>query len=664
MAGVGRAAVSNWRRRHDDFPQPVGGTSTSPAFSLVEIQGWLRGHSDGRRLPADEWLWQELRAAVNDDDLADLIADMGAFLVYIHREADDWGKLSSSDDDASVVAALPGRIRTACAGIIGGDAFPERLPRNRMSLIRSIARLAEERGTRDTFEFLRERYFEVHTRRVYFTPPEIVSLALDLAGQDVGSVFDPACGAGGFLFGALEHRPGTRLMGQDADRVTAHLTAVRLALCSDNVEIRAGDSLRADAFPGELVDAVVCNPPFNDRNWGHEELTADPRWEYGLPPRVESELAWAQHALAHLQVGGVAVLLMPPAVANRRSGRRIRAQLLRRGALRAVIALPMGSMPNMAVALTLWVLQRPSEGRSPSHVLMVDTSARPEDYAQSAVQAWRAFVEGHELDEPGLSRSVPLIDVLDDDVDLIPARYLSPAVEGATSPERVTGAGNRMVDLLHALAKLVPVAETVTKPRDLPLIPLSELVRRGMLTVHYQHPLRPGEESEVPDGSAVLTAGDVAAGQPASGTTPERAVRKTILTHPGDVVVPQVTQQLVARVIHEGGAVLGSHLHLLRPDPELLDPDFLAGFICSSINLRHCSSMSSRYRVDVRRAEVPLLPIEEQRRYGEAFRRLAVFESSLHQAAALGEDLVQLMADGLTHGTVQPSTTENLKGTR
>ena len=30
LAGVGRAAVSNWRRRHPGFPSPVGGSDTSP----------------------------------------------------------------------------------------------------------------------------------------------------------------------------------------------------------------------------------------------------------------------------------------------------------------------------------------------------------------------------------------------------------------------------------------------------------------------------------------------------------------------------------------------------------------------------------------------------------------------------------------------------------
>lgn len=42
LAGVGRAAVSNWRRRHADFPRPVGGTETSPSFALSDVEEWLR----------------------------------------------------------------------------------------------------------------------------------------------------------------------------------------------------------------------------------------------------------------------------------------------------------------------------------------------------------------------------------------------------------------------------------------------------------------------------------------------------------------------------------------------------------------------------------------------------------------------------------------------
>ncbi|WP_259446966.1 SAM-dependent methyltransferase, partial [Streptomyces geysiriensis] len=112
---------------------------------------------------------------------------------------------------------------------------------------------------------------------------------------------------------------GLRLHAQDGAPDLAALTALRLALHTRaTVRAAAGDSLRADAFPDLRADAVLCHPPFNERNWGHDELAYDARWEYGFPARTESELAWVQHALARLRDGGTAVLLMPPAAASRR----------------------------------------------------------------------------------------------------------------------------------------------------------------------------------------------------------------------------------------------------------------------------------------------------------------------------------------------------------
>jgi SAM-dependent methyltransferase len=42
LAGVGRAAVSNWRRRYPEFPKPVGGSPTSPTFGRAEVEAWLK----------------------------------------------------------------------------------------------------------------------------------------------------------------------------------------------------------------------------------------------------------------------------------------------------------------------------------------------------------------------------------------------------------------------------------------------------------------------------------------------------------------------------------------------------------------------------------------------------------------------------------------------
>lgn len=44
MAGVGRTAVTNWRRRYADFPSPAGGSRRRPEFDLAAVEKWLGTH--------------------------------------------------------------------------------------------------------------------------------------------------------------------------------------------------------------------------------------------------------------------------------------------------------------------------------------------------------------------------------------------------------------------------------------------------------------------------------------------------------------------------------------------------------------------------------------------------------------------------------------------
>lgn len=113
----------------------------------------------------------------------------------------------------------------------------------------------------------------------------------------------------------------------------------------------------------------------------------------------------------------------------------------------------------------------------------------------------------------------------------------------------------------------------------------------------------------------------------------------------------------VTRVVDDttAGAVLGRNLQLLRPDPAALDPWFLAGFLRGTANNRQASSYASTAtRLDARRLQLPRLPLDEQRGYGERFRALAEFEDALRTAGRLGGQLVQGLHDGLTDGTVAP----------
>ncbi len=722
LAGVGRAAVSNWRRRHADFPKPVGGTETSPSFALAEVEGWLRAHGKLAEVPLRERVWQQVVG--HPEGPVTALTHAGCVLLLIHDRPPLWLEVSAGSDER-LAAMLPealdqvltprfGTVRpgrrsrggraaaaphagtptaTPHAGTPAGTSSAVNAPAGDRStptvhteravntpalqnltgpaalasapLLRGTAELAAELGARQAFEFLLGRHLDANPRQYTLTPADLAGLMADLAGP-ARTVLDPACGTGALLRAAAPDGPaprpeqdGLRLHAQDGAPDLAALTALRLALHTRaTVRAAAGDTLRADAFPDLRADAVLCHPPFNERNWGHDELAYDARWEYGFPARTESELAWVQHALARLRDDGTAVLLMPPAAASRRSGRRIRADLLRRGALRAVIALPAGAAPPYSIPLHLWVLRRPGRAPAQPEVLLADVGqftgegrGGPDWRAvrDAVLGAWRDFDRTGRLDErPGLARSLPVIELLDDDVDLAPARHLPPPA--ADGPGRLTDVRRRLGETLRLTTDLTPAAADSAQPAPRwPLTTVGELARGGALLLRSGGN---GGRARVP----VLTDHDVLAGTGPSGSLPE-SDEEPVLTERGDVVVPVLGGGSVARVIDDAtaGAALGRNLVLLRPDPAALDPWFLAGFLRGTANNRQASSYASTAtRLDVRRLQLPRLPLDAQRGYGDRFRALDEFERALRLAGRLGEQLVRGMYDGLTDGSVAP----------
>lgn len=687
LAGVGRAAVSNWRRRHADFPKPVGGTETSPAFALAEVEVWLRHQGKLAEVPLRERVWQQVAGHPSGPVAA--LVHAGCVLLLVHDRPTVWLDVGAGSDER-LAAMLPGALEQVLAPRFGPTAGtrraraantpdaatapgppaapavhtpagPELLPS--APLLRGVVELAAELGARQTFEFLLTRHLDANPRQYTLTPAELARLMAGLAGP-ARTALDPACGTGAMLSAVLPdpRQDGPQeLYAQDIAPDLAALTALRLALHAPAARVRAaaGDSLRADARPRLRADAVLCHPPFNERDWGHDELAYDPRWEYGLPARTESELAWVQHALARLADGGTAVVLMPPAAASRRSGRRIRADLLRRGALRAVIALPPGAAPPHSIPLHLWVLRRPGKPSAQPELLLVDTGRFAAEgrggpdwrgVRDAVLDAWHAFDGPGHLDElPGLARSVPVIDLLDDDVDLAPPRHLPP-VSATDGGEALTAVRERLDATLRLAADLAPApAAPAGAPAHRPLTTVGELARGGALSLRTGGN---GGHARVP----VLTDQDVVAGTGPTGSLPE-SDEEAVVTAPGDVVLPVLGGGSVARVVDAAtaGAVLGRNLVLLRPDPTLLDPWFLAGFLRGTANNRRASSYASTAtRLDVRRLQLPRLPLDEQRRYGARFVALDEFERALRGAARLGERLVRGMYDGLTNGTVPP----------
>jgi hypothetical protein len=417
-----------------------------------------------------------------------------------------------------------------------------------------------------------------------------------------------------------------------------------------------GDALLADAFPDLRADVVVARFLFGIHDWGRDRLAYDPRWVYGVPPRTEPELAWVQHALAHLTPGGTAVVLMPPAAAGRPPGRRIRAELVRRGIVRAVVALPAGLMPPAGIGLHLWVLVQHVEGQPPAgRVLFVDAAATDRPLADLAGTAWHNYVNGRHTDEPGALRAVAAIDLLDEHVDLTPQRYLLTDVGPAIEPARTVGAlaelDRFLAEVRHAVPAVRP-ASTVA-PRTAPRASLADLVRAGGMSI-LRAPARTRAAGTGP-ATTVLTSADILAGGPPTGTvTRTRSDEDSCRVQVGDVLVPAADGDFVVAVAtaEQVDAELGPGVQALRIDPDRFDPWFVAS-VLSNTDPRIAAPTT---RLDLKRRTIPVMPLQDQRAYGAAFRQLAGFRAGLERAAAAGTALVREISNGLAAGVLTVDT--------
>ncbi|MFG2935058.1 N-6 DNA methylase [Streptomyces sp. NPDC048282] len=650
IAGVGRAAVSNWRRRYDSFPSPVGGTDTSPQFSLPDVEAWLKQENKLKATvhPLDR-LWPEYEALGERDAAGLLVAEVGLRL-------------------SGVSGVRPTGLKIT--------------DQRQVHLLERTLELAAGEDPQTAFHLLLERWLRTHVRQITTTPARLADLMLKIAvlshPNPVHTMLDPACGTGTLLVAAgrrwgIENDSAVRLLGQDSDHVLVRLATARLAVDGlaksdlSNISLRTGDTLRADTHSGAQADVVLCNPPSNERDWGHAELATDPRWVYGQPPRTEPELAWVQHAVASLAPGGVAVLVLPPAVAARRAGRRIRAGLLRSGLLKAVVALPPGAAPPYGVGLQLWVLRARGSDEQPGEpggsVTLVDTAPERPPASERGAVDWSAMttqVTGalNGSDTRG-SVSVPVVDLLDEQVDLTPARHI-PRTRSATTVDlrrywaRFDAHMSDLRDVAHVLSQLRP-----TDHDDVvPLISIGELERAGALEIRSGQGLPEDlvRRGERPRGAARVVIGAPLAGPSqlwlsSSVVTVGEQEGSLTVTESQDVVVSVLARAFDVQVDADAPSVLGPQVSALRVKPSVLDPWFLASCLRAPANVQQAGThASTTSRIDLRRLQLPRLSLKEQQRYGEIHRKVILFEHELEELKAVSAELSRSLGDLLATG--------------
>jgi type I restriction enzyme M protein len=397
FTGVTPAAVTQWRKRHADFPAAVDGDSDR--FKLDEVIGWL----DGRPIPAggrapDEAagstyggrVRRRLRPAGHSDEnsafrsllaLAPQVCGDASRSDYLYlllclaflrlHDQDRWMQLartvppSGDPGDARrllrrVVAAVDGSL--GYPDLLGGpDAPPTRLRPPAFEPVRKVMELAAGLHPSD-FRRLRAAVVQEVCERsadAYYTPADVTRTMVALLGsrdaQGDITVYDPHT-----PFGELAAEFVRGVPDQAAVRVGIehrHPAELRLAgMWLAAAGTRAELALTSSPPPGG-ANFLLTNPPFGQHN----------------------ELKWLRQCVASLAEDGRAAVLMPYGAgfdAGTRA-RAVRRELIEHGAVLAVVALPAQMFPGTSIGVCIWLLRHPTGGAAPVRLVDARKLGRP-----------------------------------------------------------------------------------------------------------------------------------------------------------------------------------------------------------------------------------------------------------------------------------------------
>jgi type I restriction enzyme M protein len=439
--------------------------------------------------------------------------------------------------------------------------------------------------------------------------------------------------------------------------------------------------------------AVLLNAPFGPLETASIPEGACP---FGIPSADNAILAFVQYTVSLLAPGGRGGILMPQHVVIGGSGQRgILERMVAAGVLEAVIALPKKLFTESAANVNLWVVRTPTDAPGPVLFInaaeMVDRSRRPQVFSDGAVdRIAAAFKNRHDLttgerqDLGGNGQGI----MVDSDAiagagySLAPMTYLGNDVRNAPAAIRgpLVGTGGTG---LRELAQQAWELSTVTAM--LAETPLSERAAdtRGQLSGWTWRPLK--EICDIKAGPSYSRVKvDV---RSRTGTVPilmpkhlrnrrivaldaetmpddvvERLDRRDFRLAAGDIVCVRTGAIVEPAIVpHEcDGWLFGTNLLRLRlKDAAQIDVGYLHGVLCLPSSLAWIRGLATKTAASsisqdaLARLQVPVPPIEEQRRIGIFMQSLDDLIGSQRDHLAAAIALRDEVALGLIGGGLE-----------
>lgn len=241
----------------------------------------------------------------------------------------------------------------------------------------------------------------------HYTPREVIELCVELMMSEnvdelkkdgkIIRVYDSCCGTGGMLTtikrkltdpeSGLGIRPeNIRLYGQDVNPEAYAICCAEMLMLGENpANIREGNTLTEDRFPGEKFNLLITNPPFGVE-WKTEKKTVEEelkkpnnRFVAGTPRVSDGQLLFLQNLLAKAEDDArIAIILngSPLFSGDAGSGEsEIRRYVLTNHLLEAIVALPDQMFYNTGIYTYIWILSKKPNPRRNHKVQLIDATA-------------------------------------------------------------------------------------------------------------------------------------------------------------------------------------------------------------------------------------------------------------------------------------------------
>ena len=284
----------------------------------------------------------------------------------------------------------------------------------------------------------------------FYTARCVVKILVEMIEPYKGRVYDPCCGSGGMFVQSekfeIAHQGKIRdisIYGQESNQTTWRLCNMNLAIRGIEGNIKWGNSFSNDLHKDLKADYILANPPFNDSDWGGENLKEDIRWKYGIPPPGNANFAWVQHFIYHLAPNGIAgFVLANGSMSSNTSGEGvIRKNIIEDDLVDCMISLPPQLFYNTPIPVCLWFLARNKKNGKfkdrTGKTLFIDARNMGEmidrrhrvltdeeiSKIASTYHAYRGENSEYK-DIPGFCKEATLEDIKENDYILTPGRYV------------------------------------------------------------------------------------------------------------------------------------------------------------------------------------------------------------------------------------------------